>query len=400
MLEKNGRQTVISTVMTKKIVLIIQALSDVALEDLGGLTPLQKAETPTLDGMAKSGGAFRIIPPEAGGEKTALLSLLAGRSDVPTLARGPLEAYALGYALTPLQTAFSLRFMSSGQGVVVSVDDALLAEEECRALCRELNRELGAEGCHFFPLDKARALCIVENSVLGDVEMGLGFNPISALGKQWMDLLPRRGKRSPLETLMEQAASVLEAHEINQLRYDLEECPVNSLLLFEGGSQEPLAGLATEEMEKTVLLHSRCPASYGLAKRLGIPFWNIPKQLERFDDLRYFQEQLPPVLEKVDTIVLEIPYLADATYKGDLLEKIKTLEWIDRRFIPHLLNMPADLWIFPLKNVDIRSGRAKAGSVPAVTTCAIGPSQSCFSESVTWTSPVPLAELWLSCKKK
>src|SRR5208282_4268623 len=93
----------------KYIVIIGDGMADRPVEDLGGLTPLKKAETPNMDRLAREGiiGSVRTIPQGCHpGSDIANLSILGYDPLRYYTGRAPLEAASIGVSLEAQDVAY------------------------------------------------------------------------------------------------------------------------------------------------------------------------------------------------------------------------------------------------------------------------------------------------------
>ena len=83
----------------KYIVVLGDGMADEPLEELGGKTPLEYAETPQMDALAKAGeiGMVKTVPEGMSpGSDTANLSVLGYDPKIYYSGRSPLEALNIG----------------------------------------------------------------------------------------------------------------------------------------------------------------------------------------------------------------------------------------------------------------------------------------------------------------
>ena len=83
----------------KYIVVLGDGMADEPLEELGGKTPLEYAETPQMDALAKAGeiGMIKTVPEGMSpGSDTANLSVLGYDPKIYYSGRSPLEALNIG----------------------------------------------------------------------------------------------------------------------------------------------------------------------------------------------------------------------------------------------------------------------------------------------------------------
>lgn len=354
----------------KKIICILHGLTDSPLQDLGGITPLEKANCHYLDTMAKKGECLAVIPPKFGGFETAFLNMLGIQDNLDTIAQGPLEAYSLGYVLTPNQVAFSVRFISMGEDVIIDVSDSLLTADEGKLLSRDLNKELGKSGCHFFHLRDSRAVLVSEHPAFCRAINQCYRNPLEALGKRWDDVLPGGKKDHAMYSLVKKISSVLSKHEINGLKMDLEEPLVNSIMVFNGGAKPKLSSLPVELDPSRIQIYTTSSASLGVARMLGISAFQWPSEQKKYEHLITLLGKLEEIFSQKDVLIIEVHHLWKSTYNGELLEKVKGIEWLDRYVVKHLMNFcssnDCQLTVLPLKQTNIRGAELLPGPVPAV----------------------------------
>lgn len=360
----------------KTILCLLNGLADAPLEDLGGKTPLEAASTPNLDKLLKKGMLSHVTPPVCGGHETALLAALSGRSPLQSLARGPLEAYAIGRPPLDGEVAFSFAFVSIGQDTVVDVAENLLSDHEGKKLCEELSLAWEDRGVSFLSL--TGGVGVVVGSYRGLREactLGLSMQPGEMLGKSWSKGLQKYRPSEVLTSFFDEVHGALQSSQVNHLREDLEERPVNGLLLFQGG-QRPDFTVAREAFgRRQAALYSSDFASKGLARGCGLEEMAWPKEHKKYEHVHKISESLASIMEAHHFFVVESYHLWQSTQNGRLLEKIKTIEYLDRKLIGPLIEFTEEshgkLLVRPLRLCDIRTGALVAGQVPLITySCA------------------------------
>ena len=105
------------------LLLVLDGVSDRPCPELGGKTPLEAAETPVLDRLAREGICGIMDPIGPGirpGSDTAHLSILGYPPDRYYTGRGPLEAEGCGIHMEPGMIGFRANFATvDGSGRVV-----------------------------------------------------------------------------------------------------------------------------------------------------------------------------------------------------------------------------------------------------------------------------------------
>lgn len=106
----------------KKILMVIcDGMGDRPCESLGGMTPLQRAEAPFMDSLAKSGMSGLMYTVGVGrvpGSDTAHLALLGYDPETTYTGRGPFEAMGAGVEVKSGDVAFRCNFATVEKGVV------------------------------------------------------------------------------------------------------------------------------------------------------------------------------------------------------------------------------------------------------------------------------------------
>ncbi len=345
----------------KSIFCIIHGITDSHLMDLNGKTPLQKANSPVLDGLANKGEILRVKGLDTLRLEDAWLSFFGG-GDYKKCKKGPFQALSLGYTLTKAQKAFSCQFISSVEGIISDISETLINENEAKMLCSALNQSLKDLDCYFIHLRQAECIMIVNRQLFEENqedEEVRELEPLQTLGLLWRDLLPKEKMNS--HRLFQRIHEVLSQHEINLLKEDLNEAPVNAMLISEGGTNEDvercLQGINLTD-EKW-FWYTPFASSIGIAKKIGIHPFHLKYEEKKFSFVEEIFLSLASALDQ-GNVIIELDYLWKSTQKGDLLEKIKTIEWLDKHFI-ELIKKLADksqvqVCILPLMHSDIRKG--------------------------------------------
>jgi len=93
----------------KYLILLCDGMSDLPLEALKNRTPLEVANAPTMDLLAKSGytGMVKTVPDTlAPGSDTANMSVMGYDPEIFYTGRSPIEAISMGIELEPSDVAF------------------------------------------------------------------------------------------------------------------------------------------------------------------------------------------------------------------------------------------------------------------------------------------------------
>ncbi len=231
----------------KYLVLIPDGMADEPIEALGGLTPMQKANKPTMDELAKSAivGTVSNVPagmvPES---DTANIAILSYDPKIYSKGRSPLEAVSMGIEMKPDEVAYRMNVVTlSDEGE--DYDDKIILDHsadeittaEADELVKALQAEMGNDIKHFYTGISYRHCLIWKN---GDDTYQ--FNrPHDILGRRIGEYLPKaeNGGKAFYE-LQRRSFDILNHHPINEARRARGLKPANSAWLWSPGKKPQL----------------------------------------------------------------------------------------------------------------------------------------------------------------
>jgi 2,3-bisphosphoglycerate-independent phosphoglycerate mutase len=153
----------------KYVVFVPDGCADVALDELGGRTPLEAARMPNLQALAAEAevGLARVIP--AGlppGSDVGNMAILGFDPARYHTGRAPIEAAAMGVALAVDEVAYRCNLVTLSTGDPVIMDDFAaghISSEQSHPIVAALDAALGAgrDGVRFHAGVEYRHLCVV-----------------------------------------------------------------------------------------------------------------------------------------------------------------------------------------------------------------------------------------------
>ena len=257
----------------KYLLVIPSGLCEAPSTELNGATPLEAAQTPTLDALALRGRLGRVTtcpPPYSVGADVGLLSLLGYDPRQTHSGRGALEAWGLGHEIFPGDWVLRLSFLSVKKGVVEAVSNARDAEAQAilGALAAQLKMpgsviRTGADGRHL----------LVQPALSGtryDWDALVTCAPHAAVGQSLAKCLPIGGDLGPiLSAAIAASESFLAQHEINLTRLEMGELPITHLWPWGQGRLPGLRPLP-EELKLRVAMVAEPGIAVGLARAAGM----------------------------------------------------------------------------------------------------------------------------------
>lgn len=226
----------------KYLIVIPDGMADEPIAELGGLTPMEKANKPEMDLLVKEAfvGTVSNVPkgmvPES---DTANLAILSYDPKVYSKGRSPLEAVSMGIEMKPEDTAFRCNVVTlSDNGE--DYDDKIILDHsadeistpEADLLIKALEEKLGNETRRFYTGISYRHCLIIKN---GNDRYDF-TRPHDILGKRIGDYLPKKENGGEeFYRLMHDSFEILNHHPVNEERRRRGLRPANSAWLWSPG---------------------------------------------------------------------------------------------------------------------------------------------------------------------
>jgi 2,3-bisphosphoglycerate-independent phosphoglycerate mutase len=317
----------------KYVVIIGDGMADRPMAETGGLTVLQKAATPNMDRIARSGivGMVRTIP--AGfppGSDVANLSIMGYDPEKYYTGRAPLEAASMGVELKDDDVAYrcnlvTLNFNGDAGTTMQDYSSGHITSEEGRELIASLNEELKSKNVVFHPGVSYRHLMVWANgSVKADCTP-----PHDILDRAVAEYLPSGEGSSLLRDLMERSVSIMQRHPVNEKRIAAGKRPANSIWLW-GQGKRPSVPRYSEKYGVKGALISAVDLTKGLGVCAGLKIIDVPGATGWIDtNYSGKAEYALNALEDADFVYIHVEAPDEAGHCGNLEFKIKAVEDLD-----------------------------------------------------------------------
>lgn len=226
----------------KYLVVIPDGMADEKIEILGNKTPMEKADKPNMDLLAKTAyiGTVSNVPegmvPES---DTANLAILSYDPKVYSKGRSPLEAVSMGIDMQPDETAYRCNVVTvSDNGeyedklmIDHSADEITTAEADL--LVKALQERFGDDRHKFYTGVSYRHCMIVKNG-----NDKYQFNrPHDIIGRRIGDYLPNGPEGEEFKKMMKESFDVLNHHPVNEDRRKRGLKPANSAWFWSPGKK-------------------------------------------------------------------------------------------------------------------------------------------------------------------
>jgi 2,3-bisphosphoglycerate-independent phosphoglycerate mutase len=325
----------------KYAIIIPDGCADEPQEMLGGKTPLQAANTPAMDEIARSGvvGRANNVPPHLpAGSDVANLSLFGYDPNCFFTGRAPLEAAAQGIELGDEDWAIRCNLVTVENDTMRSFTADHISSAEATELLRAAQEQLGGDHLEFIPGVSYRNLLIYRGGKHpAPFAMETHTTPPHDLtDKSIANDLPRGPGSDLLNFLMTSSIPLFADHPVNVARQKAGKLPATNLWLWGIGKKPSLTpfvklhGMTGKMITAVDLLR-------GLAKLIGWQCIEVPGATGYTDTDyaakgRYAIEALPAT----DIICVHVEATDEASHEGDVAKKIKALEEIDAKIVAPL----------------------------------------------------------------
>ena len=255
----------------KYVVVLCDGMADEPLEELGGMTPLEKAHTPNLDRMAQISeiGMVQTVPDGmAPGSDTANLSVIGYDPKEYYTGRSPLEALSIGVDMAPTDVSFRCNLVTLSEEEERYEDKRILdhssseiSTEDAAVLMETLMQEMRRGGYEFYTGTSYRHLLIHKFGSVVELTA-----PHDILTKRIGEYLPQD---AVLREMMETSYRILSNHPLNLERKAKGLNPANSVW-FWGAGTRPMLTAFEEKYHKKGAMISAVDLLKGIAVGAGL----------------------------------------------------------------------------------------------------------------------------------
>jgi 2,3-bisphosphoglycerate-independent phosphoglycerate mutase len=326
----------------KYVVIVVDGMADEPVAELNGRTPLEQANTETLDQMAARGilGLTRTIPRGLPpGCTVGTLSVLGYDPQRYYTGRAGVEAVGLDVPLGPKDVAFvsnlvTLETPAGGVEVMRDFAGGHPSPAECRELVLDLGRALGREGIELHPGAGYRHLVVWRN---GEMRMRT-YPPHDLTGKPVAASFPDGPGSDVLRDLMGRSRAVLAEHPICQARLARGERAPTAIWIWGQGTVPVLPSLGSRYGVQGAFV-ATTPLCAGLAQLAGLARVPVPPPSGLLDvDLRAVASHALEALAARDFVLVHVDAPAECACNGDAPRKVDAIERIDTELVAPLVD--------------------------------------------------------------
>ena len=320
----------------KYIVVIGDGMADFPLNELGNKTPLMIANKPYMNMMAREGICGKVLTVPDGlppGSDVACMSIFGYNPANYYTGRAPIEASAIGVEMGDEDVAFrcNLVYLKDihDNAIMEDYSGGHITTDEAITIIEDLQK--GAEGSEFtfFQGISYRHILLWKN---GFSEMET-TPPHDITGKNIASYIPKGKGADKVVSLMKKSWNILEKHPVNVKRENEGKVPVNSIWLWGQGkkSRFPLFldkyGLRGATVAAVDLIK-------GISGLIGFDTPHVEGATGYYDtDYSAKAAKAIELIRDYDIVYVHIEAPDEASHNGNITEKIKAIECIDKEVL-------------------------------------------------------------------
>ncbi len=327
----------------KHIIILGDGMADEPIPELGDKTPMEVANTPTMDWLASHGRVGRLKTVPVGyhpGSEVANMSVLGYDLDKTFEGRGSLEAASIGVPLLEGEMAMRCNLICIENGIIKNHSAGHISNEEAAELIDFLNEQLADDDIRFYQGVSYRHLLKVKH---GDKRIHC-TPPHDVPGTPFRDVLIRpeaaeaQATADLLNGLILRSQKLLENHPVNIKRKAEGKDAANSIWPWSPGYRPRMQTL----MERFGVERGVVISAVDLIRGIGVYAGLKPILVEGATGLwntNYEGKVAAAIaaLKDNDFVFLHIEASDEAGHEGDYKLKIKTIENLDSRVCKPIL---------------------------------------------------------------
>ncbi len=348
----------------KLIYIIIDGMGDLPIEELDGKTPLEAADTPYMDSLAKNGKTGLMytmgkgMAPES---DVAVVSILGYDPFKYHVSRGALEAVGAGLDMNSGDLALRCNFgtLAPDKSIIDRRTGRNLTQEEADELAQAINEQVQLESYPVSLQIKStatyRAALVIRSEgkrLSGNISnTDPAYKRINGVGVADLEAEMILKTCNPLDESEEakisaelvneftqKATPVLDQHEVNRRRVKEGKLKANVILSRDAGSMVPKFPHLSELYGLSFVCLADMNVEKGISSLVGMSLVDIPppsKNLEKDCKLRV--KKLFEVLPHYDCFYIHIKGPDEPGHDGDFNLKSELIATVDKHFVGNML---------------------------------------------------------------
>lgn len=333
----------------KYLIVLGDGMADEPLAGYGGKTPLQMADKPSIDWLAKMGRTGRLETVPEGmhpGSEIANLSVLGYDVAAVFEGRGVLEAASMGVTLNHDDLALRCNLLTIEEENIKNHSAGHISNEEAYELIDFLNQQLGNARIRFYPGVSYRHLVVIK----GGNKFITCTPPHDVPGQPFHTHLIHTGNPEAVETvqllnqLILSSQELLAGHPVNIKRQEAGKDPANSIWPWSPGYKPQMPTLnELYGIGKSAVI-SAVDLIQGIGVYAGMDVIKVAGATGLYDT-NYEGKAAAAIaaLHDHDLVYLHVEASDEAGHEGNVELKTKTISYLDHRIVRSLVEATATM---------------------------------------------------------
>lgn len=330
--------------MMKYLVLLCDGMADYPFENLGGKTPMELADKPNMDKLAKTaliGTAKTVADNLKPGSDVANLSVMGYDPAECYTGRSPLEAASIGIDLTDTDVTLRCNLVTLSDDDVfenktmVDYSAGDISSKEAAEIIKSVQEAFGNDIYSFYAGVSYRHCLVVKN---GTVDLGTMTPPHDISGRVIGSYLSDNQNAAPLIEMMKKSCEVLKNHPINLKRIAEGKRPANAIWLWGEGTKPNMVSFQDKFGKKAGIV-SAVDLIKGIGKLAKCEVAEVKGATGYIDtDFEGKAAAAAQLFKTCDLVYVHIEAPDECGHRGEAENKVKAIELIDKLVLARLVD--------------------------------------------------------------
>lgn len=328
----------------KYVVVLYDGMADYPVPALNGKTPMELANKPILDKLARNGEIGLVKTVGDGlkpGSDIANMSVLGYNPKDCYTGRSPLEAVSIGVDMLDTDIIFRTNLVTLSDEecyedkTMVDYSAGDISTEEAREIIKSVEEHFGNDIYKFYG-GVAYRHCLVWHG--GTLDLGKMTPPHDISGKVIGEHLSKSENAKELIAMMKESYAFLMEHPVNKKRIAEGKRPANSIWLWGEGTKPALSNFK-EKYGVDGSIISAVDLLKGIAKCAGMASPDVPGATGYIDtNFDGKAECAINELESKDFVYIHLEAPDECGHRNEPENKVKAIEIIDEKILGKLLS--------------------------------------------------------------
>lgn len=329
--------------MMKYLVLLCDGMADYPFQNLGGKTPMELADKPNMDKLAKTaliGTAKTVADNLKPGSDVANLSVMGYDPAECYTGRSPLEAASIGINLTDTDVTLRCNLVTLSDDenyedkTMVDYSAGDISSKEAAEIIKSVQEAFGNDIYSFYAGVSYRHCLVVKN---GTVDLGNMTPPHDISGRVIGSYLSDSKNASPLIEMMKKSCEVLKNHPVNLKRITEGKRPANAIWLWGEGTKPQMVSFYDKFGKKAGIV-SAVDLIKGIGKLAKCEVADVEGATGYIDtDFDGKANAAAQLFKTCDLVYVHIEAPDECGHRGEAENKVKAIELIDKLVLSKLI---------------------------------------------------------------